>query len=111
MIATDWHAKLTEQHEIVRIKAEEATILLSKPDLPLQTASQLYRDVERLAQRFDEIVNLLAEDIDADTRLSEAAEALDDLWACLSVATVNRVLVLRGLDPFGIRDVCGNGYD
>src|SRR6478609_2594405 len=101
MIATDWHAKLTEQHEIVRIKAEEATILLSKPDLPLQTASQLYRDVERLAQRFDEIVNLLAEEIDVDTRLSEA---LDDLWACLSVATVNRVLVLRGLarSEFGV---------
>ncbi|MDQ0324059.1 hypothetical protein QO002_006266 [Pararhizobium capsulatum DSM 1112] len=98
-MATDWYATLNEQHEMLRSKAEEVAMLLSKPGLAIMTASLLYDDVEKLAQKFDTIAARLGEDLDADDPLVQAAEGLGDFWARLSAATVNRLREMQGLAP------------
>jgi hypothetical protein len=39
---------------------------------------------------------------DLQERFIGAAEITEDTWTNLSIATANRVRVLRGLDPIGI---------
>lgn len=42
----DWLATLAEQGDIAKSKATEVATLVVKPELPLEIASRLHRDVE-----------------------------------------------------------------
>jgi hypothetical protein len=50
------------------------------------------------AQDFDKILEHMGE-FDVDEALVEAAEALETIWARVSVDTANRVRTMQGLDP------------
>jgi len=97
-MAVDWLATVQEHGEIVQRMAATVPEVLSDPDLTFDQASLLYRDVEQGAQDFDKILEHMGE-VDVDEALVEAAEALETIWARLSVATANRVRTMRGLDP------------
>jgi len=97
-VAIDWLATLAEQGDIARRKATEVATLVVKPDLPLEMASQLYRDVEKGAQAFDRILSDM-EDADVSDELLEAADTLAELWGQLSVASANKLRELQGLPP------------
>lgn len=49
-MTVDWLATLAEQGDIAKRKATEVATLVVKPDLPLEIASRLYREVEKGAQ-------------------------------------------------------------
>ncbi|MBP1885014.1 hypothetical protein [Sinorhizobium mexicanum] len=94
----DWLATLAEQGEIAKSKAREVATLVVKPELPIEVASQLYRDVEKGAQAFDRILSDM-EDADVEDTILEAADTLADLWSRLSVASANKIRELQGLPP------------
>lgn len=64
----DWLATLAEQGDIAKSKATEVATLVAKPELPLEIASRLYRDVEKGAQTFDRILSDM-EDADVSDEL------------------------------------------
>lgn len=70
-MTVDWLATLAEQGDIAKRKATEVATLVVKPELPLEIASRLYRDVEKGAQTFDRILSDM-EDADASDELLEA---------------------------------------
>lgn len=94
----DWLATLAEQGDIAKSKATEVATLVVKPELPLEIASRLYRNVEKGAQSFDRILSDI-EDADVSDELLEAADALAELWSQLSVASANKLRELQGLPP------------
>ncbi|RVM15075.1 hypothetical protein [Sinorhizobium meliloti] len=97
-MTVDWLATLAEQGDIAKRKATEVATLVVKPDLPLEIASRLYREVEKGAQTFDRILSDM-EDADVSDELLEAADALAELWSQLSVASANKLRQLQGLPP------------
>ncbi|MHC2543516.1 hypothetical protein ACVINY_004228 [Sinorhizobium meliloti] len=94
----DWLATLAEQGDIAKSKATEVATLVVKPELPLEIASRLYRDVEKGAQTFDRILSDM-EDADVSDELLQAADALAELWSQLSVALANKLRELQSLPP------------
>lgn len=102
-MAIDWLATLAEQGDIAKSKATEVATLVVKPELPLEIASRLYRDVEKGAQTFDRILSDM-EDADVSDELLEAADALAELWTQLSVASANKLRELQGLPPIMMRE-------
>lgn len=102
-MATDWFATLAEQGEIAKRMARNVPEALGHPDLTLDLASRLYREVEQGAQAFDAIVQRMSED-DVPDGLVDAAEALEDIWSRLSVAAANKVRTMRGLEPIEFPD-------
>lgn len=94
----DWLATLAEQGDIAKSKATEVAALVVKPELPLEIASRLYRDVDKGAQTFDRILSDM-EDADVSDELLEAADALAELWGQLSVASANKLRELQGWPP------------
>lgn len=102
-MATDWLRLIQEQGEIAKQMAADVPRALADPDLTLDNASQLYGAVERGAQNLDRIVERM-EDYDLDDALFEAAEALQDIWARLSVASANKVRTMQGLSPIEFSD-------
>lgn len=102
-MATDWFATLHEQGELVKRLAATVTEALDHPDLTLDLASRIYREVEQGAQAFDAIAQQM--DIsDVPTELFEAAEALENIWVRLSIAAANKVRTMRGLSPLEFPD-------
>ncbi|MDX0567243.1 hypothetical protein [Sinorhizobium medicae] len=99
----DWLATLAEQGDIAESKATEVATLVVKPELPLEIASRLYREVEKGAQTFDPILSDM-EDADVSDELLEAADALADLWGQLSIASANKLRELQGLPPIMMRE-------
>ncbi|MDX0615175.1 hypothetical protein GOD03_11840 [Sinorhizobium medicae] len=97
-MTVDWLATLAEQGDIAKRKATEVATLVVKPDLPLEIASRLYREVEKGAQTFDRILSDM-EDADVSDELLEAADALAELWSQLSVASASKLRDLQGLPP------------
>lgn len=97
-MAIDWVATLAEQGDIAKSKATEVATLVVKPELPLEIASRLYRDVEKGAQTFDRILSDM-EDADVSDELLEAADTLAELWSQLSIASANKLRELQGLPP------------
>lgn len=69
-----------------------------KPELPLEIASRLYRDIEKGAQTFDRILSDM-EDADVSDERLEAADTLAELWSQLSIASANKLRELQGLPP------------
>ena len=100
-MAVDWVATLQEQADLVIDVAKDVANALDASDLTVEQASRLYRMVELGAQDFDRIVELLNEH-DLDESFIDAAEIIEDTWTNLSVATANRLRVMRGLDPIDI---------
>lgn len=94
----DWIATLHEQGDVVAQMSSDVPKALSHSDLTLDQASRLYRAVEKGAQDFDRIVEDMQE-YDLDDSLFEAADALEDIWSELSVATANKVRTMKGLAP------------
>jgi len=97
-VSIDWLATLAEQGDIAKRKATEVATLVVKPELPLEIASRLYRDVEKGAQTFDRILSDM-EDADVSDELLQAADALAELWSQLSVASANKLREMQGLPP------------
>ncbi|WP_028054252.1 hypothetical protein [Sinorhizobium medicae] len=97
-MSIDWLATLAEQGDIAKRKATEVATLVVKPELPLEIASRLYRDVEKGAQTFDRILSDM-EDADVSDELLQAADALAELWSQLSVASANKLREMQGLPP------------
>ncbi|MCM5689483.1 hypothetical protein CN140_02430 [Sinorhizobium meliloti] len=97
-MAIDWLATMAEQGDIAKSKATEVATLVVKPELPLEIASRLYRDVEKGAQTFDRILSDM-EDADVSDELLQAADALAELWSQLSAALANKLRELQGLPP------------
>lgn len=102
-MATDWLATLKEHGDLANRVATDVPIALGDPSLTIDQASRLYRVVETGAQDFDSIVELMQEE-DLDESFYEAADALEDIWAELSVATANKVRTMQGLAPIEIDD-------
>ncbi|WP_322883152.1 hypothetical protein U8C37_07015 [Sinorhizobium medicae] len=97
-MTVDWLATLAEQGDIAKRKATEVATLVVKPELPLEIASRLYRDVEKGAQTFDRILSDM-EDANVSDELLEATDTLAELWSQLSVASANKLRELQGLPP------------
>ncbi|RVH79544.1 hypothetical protein CN204_27730 [Sinorhizobium meliloti] len=97
-MAIDWVATLAEQGDIAKSKATEVATLVVKPELPLEIASRLYRDIEKGAQTFDRILSDM-EDADVSDERLEAADTLAELWSQLSIASANKLRELQGLPP------------
>ena len=100
-MAVDWIATLQYQADLVMEVAQNVANALGASDLTIEQASRLYRMVELGAQDFDQIVKLVNEH-DLDWSFIDAAETIEDTWTNLSVATANRLRVIRGLDPIDI---------
>jgi hypothetical protein len=98
MLAIDWIATLKEQGDFAAQMSRDVKTALSHSDLTVDQASRLYRTVEKGAQDFDRIVEDMQE-YDLDDSLFEVAEALEDFWSEISVATANRVRTMQGLAP------------
>lgn len=98
---------LAEQGDIAESKATEVATLVVKPELPLEIASRLYREVEKGAQTFDRILSEM-EDADVSDELLEAADALADLWGQLSIASANKLRERQGLPPIMLRIVANS---
>jgi hypothetical protein len=97
-MAVDWVATPQEQANLVIDVAKDVDNALAASDLTVEQASRLYRMVESGAQDFDRIVELL-NGHDLDESFIDAAETIEDTRTNLSVATANRLRILRGLDP------------
>ena len=100
-MAVDWIATLQHQADIVMEVAKNVAYALDASDLTIEQASRLYRMVELAAQDFDRIVKFMNEH-DLDESFIDAAETIEDTWTNLSVATVNRLRVMRGMEPIDI---------
>jgi hypothetical protein len=100
-MAVDWVTTLQEQADLVMEVAKDVANALDASDLTVEQASRLYRMVELGAQDFDRIVELMNEH-DLEESFIDAAETIEDTWTNLSVATANRLRVMRGLDPIDI---------
>lgn len=100
-MAVDWVATLQEQADLVTDVAKDVDNALAASDLSVEQASRLYKMVESGAQDFDRIVELMNEH-DLDESFIDAAETIEDTWTNLSVATANRLRVMRGLEPIDI---------
>lgn len=97
-MAIDWIATLREQGDIAARFTKDVPTALSDASLTLDQASRLYQAVEKGSQDFDRIVEDMQE-YDLDESLFEAADALEDIWSGLSVATANKVRTIQGLAP------------
>jgi hypothetical protein len=100
-MATDWIQILREQGDLAQRAAEQVPRAISDPDLTLDLASKLYAAVERGAQAFDGIMDQMQES-DVSDSMFDAAEAIEGIWAKLSVAAANKVRTMQGLDPIEI---------
>ena len=96
-MTTDWDATLAEEGKTAKSKVREVTTLVQDPNLSLAAASVLYLDVERHAQRFDKLFDKLDAEINFNSPLLETGETIQDLWAQMSRATVNKLRGLQGL--------------
>lgn len=100
-MAVDWVSTLQEQADLVMEVAKDVANALDASDLTIEQASRLYRMVELGAQDFDRIVEFMNEG-DLEESFLDAAETIEDTWTNLSVATANRLRLMRGLDPIDI---------
>lgn len=99
-MAIDWIATLREQGDIAKRLAKDVPMALSDTSLTLDQASRLNGIVENGSKAFDRIVVDMQEH-DLDASLFEAADALENIWCELSVATANKVRSMQGLTPIG----------
>ncbi|NTI03471.1 hypothetical protein G6K88_15720 [Agrobacterium rhizogenes] len=97
-MAVDWVNVLKVQGDIARNMAKNVPEVLSRDDLTMAQASQVYRMVETCAQDFDKIVALMDEQ-DLDEAFYNLASTLEDLYSQLSVASANKVRTMQGLKP------------
>jgi hypothetical protein len=100
-MTVDWIATLQYQANIVMEVSQNVAYALDASDLTIEQASRLYRMVELGAQDFDQIAKVMNEH-DLDASFIDAVETIEDTWTNLSVATANRLRVMRGLDPIDI---------
>ncbi len=102
-MSTEWISILTEQGDLAKRMARDVPIALGHPKLTLDQASRLHNAVEDGAQKFDQVV-LAMEQEDLDDALLEAAEALEDIWSGLCIATANKVRTMQGLAPIELSE-------
>ncbi|MHA6687786.1 hypothetical protein [Mesorhizobium sp. A556] len=101
-MATDWIALLGEQAQLARRFAAEIPKAISRPDLTLDQASQIYDLVEKGEQDFDRIVEDMNRQ-DLDDAIYMAADRLQEIWSALSVEAANKVQAMRDAEPSEIR--------
>lgn len=100
-MATDWITTLQEQTDFATQIAEEVKQTLSISNLTATQASRLYRVVEQGALSFDRMLDEMDQH-DMDASLSQAADAIADIWTSLSISAANRLRSLQGLGPIEI---------
>ncbi|WEX75066.1 hypothetical protein PYH37_000399 [Sinorhizobium numidicum] len=94
-MAVDWATTLREQNEVASMFARQLPLIIGAPDLTIQQAQSLYQTAERSASAVDRTVaEMKTAKVGGD--LLEAAEALQDLWAQLSLASFD---TLREVQP------------
>jgi hypothetical protein len=102
-VPTDWLEVLKEQAEIARRMAAIVPETLAHPDLTIDQAQRVCRLVEDAAQDLDRITAMMASQ-DLDVTLYDLADSLEDIWSDLSLAAVNRLRELQGLEPLEFPD-------
>lgn len=97
-MAIDWILALQEQADFATQIAEDVSKTLDCAHLTATQAARLYRTVEQGAQTFDRFIDEMDQH-DLDDDLTEAADAIADIWTNLSVAAANKLRTLQGLQP------------
>lgn len=94
----DWLATLKEQGEFATSMAIKVAGTLAHPDLTIDQASQICAMVEKAAQRFEQLAGEMEED-SLDESLYEVGESIKDVWTAVSLAAVNKLRTMQGLEP------------
>lgn len=94
-MATDWLQTLQDQDAKSREFLRILKAMLEEPDVSIDEAASVYREVENAAQAFDRIVERM-EDEDASEEVLDAADTMQDMWSQLSTLAVNKLRSLQG---------------
>jgi hypothetical protein len=100
-MARDWAAAITVQEKIANIKMKIVTAVLADEAADLDMVSELYRDLEVKAKRFDALFLEMLDELELDHHLIHTALTLEDMWARMSVTVSHRVRTMQGLPSVG----------
>lgn len=78
--------------------ANKVAEALAHPGLTIDQASQICVMVEKAAQRFEQLAGEMDE-FNLDGSLYEVDESIKDVWTAVSLAAVNKLRTMQGLEP------------